>query len=72
MVGFGARTVSRVRTWWWQSHDLRMRVAGWVIGQTVCRFLGCQIEVESVVSPDSGTEDIWCARCGKGKHIVYY
>ena len=28
--------------------------------------------VESHISPDSGSEDVYCPKCGLSHHIIYY
>lgn len=49
---------------WWR---LQFRVA-----PLVCRLFGHRLEVESDVSPDAGSEDLHCTRCGHTNHITYY
>jgi hypothetical protein len=42
------------------------------ISCTVCRYKGCDIEVDGWATPDTGGEDWYCKRCGKGGTHIYY
>ena len=37
-----------------------------------CRIFGHNLEGESSVGPDSGSEEITCTRCGWYENITYY
>lgn len=41
-------------------------------GQIACWLLGCNIEMESSIGPDSGREWWHCPRCGCGGQHTYY
>lgn len=38
----------------------------------ICRFRGCNIEMEGVATPDHGYEAWHCTRCYKGGSHIYY
>ena len=38
----------------------------------VCKFRGHVIVNESSIGPDSGSEHLYCERCGWSDTIVYY
>jgi hypothetical protein len=38
----------------------------------VCRIKGCKIEMESIATPDHGSESWHCTRCFRSGHHTYY
>lgn len=39
---------------------------------TLCKIKGCDIQMNGWFGPDSGGEDWWCNRCGRGGRHIYY
>jgi hypothetical protein len=37
-----------------------------------CEKLGHNIKCETTAGPESGSDDIWCKRCGKDFSVIYY
>lgn len=43
-----------------------------VYNMSLCKMFGHKIEVDANIGPESGSEDLYCARCGYSQHIRYY
>ena len=59
----------------------RIKTYAWVIAQhiwyntiapLICKIRGCNIEMDSVATPDHGYESWHCKRCYKSEHYTYY
>jgi hypothetical protein len=49
----------------------------WYLAQSlirplVCRLRGHDVTCDAEIGPDSGSEHIYCVRCGTGTNIIYY
>lgn len=40
--------------------------------KTICKWYGHKIESDANVGPDSGSETLYCRRCGDSWHHIYY
>ena len=43
-----------------------------VIGKRACKAEGHKIVVDANIGPNSGSEDLFCIRCGYAERINYY
>jgi len=66
----GGRTpINRVRFAYEAARDF---VLIGVVARLVCHYRGCRIQDDSSFGPDSGSEHLWCDRCGWSFDHTYY
>lgn len=58
-------------TWAWVDYTIAS-MFDIIWSRLLCWLLGHQLECDSSCGPDSGSETIYCTRCGLTQHITYY
>lgn len=59
-----------------ESHTPKLKALYWTLQSQwfilVCKIRGHKLDCETIAGPNTGSDYMWCHRCGWSDEIIYY